>query len=341
MRFSKGLMAMAAAVMLPFSSAAQAAEERLLCVFDILGSSGDVYNVMKDYAAAAQAQGYALKLKAYTDENIAAEDLKANQCDMAAITGIRGKHFNTFTGSMDSIGSMPNYDVTRMVMQVLGSNNPKIKESLRGSSYEIMGVMPAGATYLFVKDHNMNTVNHLAGKSISVLEYDVTQARMAASVGMTPVMSDISNFAGRFNNHSVDICFAPAMAYAGLELYKGMEPNGGVVDYVLGQLSIQLIARNGRFGDEFGDWSRSYFGQTVLPRAMRLIEQFDAGIPEKWWIRISDPDRERYDEMMRDARVEMTKEGLFNKEMMTLLRNIRCRVDGGRAECSDRREIDW
>jgi hypothetical protein len=341
MRFSKVITAFAAAALLPLSMSSHAVTQRTLCVFDILGTSGDTYNIMRDYAAAARTQGYDINLRVYTDEGIAAEDLKAGQCDAAGITGVRGRQFNTYTGSMDSIGSIPNYDIMKTVIQVLSSNNPRIVEHMRTNTYEVFGVLPMGAAYLFVKDKSINNVSALAGKSIAVLEYDVTQGKMAASVGMTPVMSDITNFAGRFNNHSVDICFAPAFAYKGLELYKGMEPNGGIVDYVLGQLSFQIIARHSRFDEEFANWSRSYVFENLFDRAMRLVSGADADIEDKWWIRISDPDRQRYDEMMRDARVAMTEEGLFSKDMMSLLRNIRCRHDASRAECSDRRELDW
>lgn len=212
MRFSKVITAFAAAALLPFATAAHANTERTVCVFDILGTTGDTYNLMRDYAAAARNEGYDINLRVYTDENIAAEDLKAGQCDAAGITGVRGRQFNSYTGSMDSIGSIPNYDIMRTTIQVLSSNNPRIVEHMRTNTYEVIGVLPMGAAYLFVKDNTMNNVTHLAGKSIAVLEYDVTQGRMAASVGMTPVMSDVTNFAGRFNNHSVDICFAPAFA---------------------------------------------------------------------------------------------------------------------------------
>src|SRR5690606_20923071 len=125
----KVITAFAAAALLPLSMSSHAATERTLCVFDILGTSGDTYNIMRDYAAAARTQGYDINLRVYTDEGIAAEDLKAGQCDAAGITGVRGRQFNSYTGSMDSIGSIPNYDIMKTVIQVLSSNNPRIVEN--------------------------------------------------------------------------------------------------------------------------------------------------------------------------------------------------------------------
>jgi hypothetical protein len=316
-----------------------AAEKRTVCVFDIIGTAGDQYNIMTDYKSAAVNQGYDIELKVYTDERIAAEDLSSGVCDASAITGIRGRAFNKFTGSIDSIGAIPNYKAMRLVTKALASGNDKIVENMRTDTYSVMGVAPMGAAFLFVKNKEVDTVGELAGKSIAVMEYDQAQAKMASRVGMSPVLSDITNFAGRFNNNSVDICFAPVAAYSALELYRGMQPNGGIIEYVLGQLSMQLIARRDLFSPEFAAWSREWFATTGYDRAMRVINSAREEIDDKWWIEISDADTKRYNEMMREARVEMTGNGVYDKDMMTLLRNIRCNIDAGRAECSDKQEV--
>ena len=332
MRFAKLTKFLAASVLAAASTQAVAAEKRTLCVFDIIGASGDVYNIMKDYSTAALQWGVELELKPYTDEKIAAEDLKAGQCDAAVLTGIRGRQFNQYTGSIDSVGAVPTYAHMQTVIQVLSSNAPSIKPKLKSGQFEVAGIFPMGAAYLFVKDRTIDTVNELSGKSISVMEYDAAQARMASRVGMSPVLSDITNFAGRFNNGSVDICFAPVMAYSALELYKGMQPNGGIIDYVLGQLTGQILLRHDRFPDGFADESRKYVAGT-FDRAMRIIENANAEVDAKWWVRIPEADRVGYDEMMRESRVEMRDDGIYDPEMMSLLRKIRCKIDGTRGEC--------
>ena len=333
MRYVKALTAAAtAALALTLTPTAQAAEKRTMCVFDIIGANGDIYNIMKDYKTAALGWGIDLELKPYTDEKIASEDLKAGQCDAAVLTGIRGRQFNSYTGSMDSIGAIPSYDAMRTVITVLASGNPSINEKLVSGPYEVGGVAPMGAAYLFVKDRTIDTVGELSGKSIAVLEYDTAQANMASRVGMSPVMSDITNFSGRFNNGSVDICFAPIAAYSALELYKGMQPDGGIIDYVLGQLTAQVILKKDKFPADFAAQSRKYMlGQ--FDCAMRVIENANNEVNKKWWVRIPEADKLRYDEMMRDARIALTKEGTYNKDMMSLLRKIRCKHEPSRAEC--------
>lgn len=332
MRYVKALTAAATAALALTLNPAQAAEKRTMCVFDIIGANGDIYNIMKDYKTAALGWGVDLELKPYTDEKIASEDLKAGQCDAAVLTGIRGRQFNNYTGSMDSIGAIPSYDAMRTVITVLASGNPAINEKLVSGPYEVAGVTPMGAAYLFVKDRTIDTVGELSGKSIAVLEYDTAQASMASRVGMSPVMSDITNFSGRFNNGSVDICFAPIAAYSALELYKGMQPDGGIIDYVLGQLTAQVILKKDKFPADFAAQSRKYMlGQ--FDRAMRVIENANSEVNKKWWIRIPEADKLRYDEMLRESRIALTKDGTYNKDMMSLLRKVRCKHEASRAEC--------
>lgn len=333
MRYRTLLSVLLSFVLLGSALPASANVQRTLCVFDIVGASGDIYNMMKDYKAAALNWGVDFQLKVYTDEKIAAEDLKAGVCDAAAITGIRARAFNKYTGSLDSVGALPSYDHVRTVVQVLASGSPSINQHLKSGPYEVTGVGPMGAAYLFVKDRTIDTVNELSGKSIAVMEYDDAQARMARQVGMSPVLSDVTNFAGRFNNNSVDICFAPIAAYSALELYKGMKPNGGIVDYVLGQLTLQLITRHEKFPDGYAQQSREYFANKIFDQAMKVVYNAREEVNAKWWINIPEADTARYDQMMRESRISMTRDGIYDAEMMKLLRKIRCKHDASRAEC--------
>jgi hypothetical protein len=68
-------------------------------------------------------------------------------------------------------------------------------------------------------------------------------------------------------------------------------------------------------------------------RAMTVIENANNEVDKKWWIRIPEADKLRYDEMMREARIALTKDGVYSKEMMSLLRKVRCKEEPSRAEC--------
>ena len=62
--FTRKVIALTAALLAPLAITLQAdAQERTICVFDIIGTAGDQYNIMRDYATAASAHGYKLNLK--------------------------------------------------------------------------------------------------------------------------------------------------------------------------------------------------------------------------------------------------------------------------------------
>ena len=81
---------------------------------------------------------------------------------------------------------------------------------------------------------------------------------MIESVGASPVSVSLTNFGSMFNNGSVDIIGAPAIAYDALELYKGLGDKGAVVNFAIIQLTGQIVARHDRFPEGFGQSSRGY-----------------------------------------------------------------------------------
>ena len=81
-----------------------------------------------------------------------------------------------------------------------------------------------------------------------------------------------------------------------------------------------------------GVWDRARAVQQ-FDRAMTVIENANNEVDKKWWIRIPEADKLRYDEMMREARIALTNDGVYSKDMMSLLRKVRCKEEPSRAEC--------
>lgn len=325
-------LSIATALLLALSQAANAENiQRKICVFDIIGNVGPVMGAMRDWKTAALEWGLDAELIPFTNEAIAAEDLKAGNCDAALITGIRARAFNQYAGTLDSVGGIPTMDHLRIILQVMA--HPSSADTLNNGAYDIMGVAPAGPAYVFVNDREINTLAKAAGRKVAVLDYDRTQAILVAQVGATPVASDITNFSTKFNNGVVDVIAAPLVAYGALELYKGLSPDGGIVNYPLVQLTMQMVARTDRFPADMIQTSRSYFYNNldqVLEAINREAEQVDA----KWWIEIPERDKLEYEVMMQQARVQLRDEGYYHPEMLTLQRKVRCKLDPSRAECT-------
>lgn len=325
---TKIAMAMAAATLAVSANNAQA---QVVCVFDLLGTSGDVYTMMKDYALAANGWGAKVTLKPYTDERVASEDFKAGQCDAVALTGMRGRQFNSFVGSIDAIGAVPSNAAARAVMQLV--SKPQLAADMVQSGYEVAGVTPMGSAYLFVNDRSINTLAKAAGKKIAVLDYDKAQARMVQRVGAQPVSADITTFGGMFNNGQVDIVGAPAVAFKPLELHKGLGSKGAIARFPILQVTGNIIIRQNKFPAGFGQKSREWVA-AQLPRAVAMVEKTEKDIPAKYWMEIPANDQVGYIKLMREARIELTKEGFYNTKMMSLLKRVRCQQNPSSFECA-------
>ncbi|MGQ7273347.1 putative solute-binding protein [Marinobacter sp. V034] len=323
-----GLLALLASAS---ASAADDVLKRSFCVFDPVGANGPLFNVMKSIRPTAMGWGVDLDLRAYTDEKIAAEDFKAGQCDSVLLTGTRAREFNEFTGSIEALGALTSESQMRMLLRTLAQ--PNAASLLRRDNYEIVGILPAGSIYLFIRDRKNDAVDKLQGKKIATLDYDNAAVTMVRHVGASVVGANSANFAGKFNNGSVDMAYAPAVAYTPLELYKGVEPHGGIYSYKLGQMTFQIINRSDRFPDGYGDKSRAHAFSRV-DDAYELIRTAEAEIPAAVWMHPTDVQVKEYDRMLRDVRLSLKDAGTYDARALKLMRAIRCKDEPTRAECA-------
>lgn len=331
------VMGMAAVVSVAsMSNVAQADMlKRTFCIFDPIGANGPLFSVMKSAKPSAMKWGIDLELRAYTDEKIAAEDFKAQQCDSVLLTGTRARDFNKFTGSLEAVGAIPSDEEFKMVLETL--NQPKAATLLRQGNYEVAGILPAGAIYLFSRDRSVDTVEELQGKKVATLDYDTASMTMVRHVGASVVGASSANFAGKFNNGSVDIAYAPAVAYTPLELYKGLGDSGGVFDYKLAQMNFQIIIHSDRFPDGYGQKVREY-SSTRYEEAYKLIEVAEKEIKPEYWMRPKQEDVAGYDSMLREVRISLRDEGVYDGKALKLMRKVRCKKNPTNAECIEKRE---
>ena len=194
-------------------------------------------------------------------------------------------------------------------------------------------MFPGGAIYLHTRDRGIDSVEKLQGKRIATLDYDQASVRMVRHVGASVVGSNSANFAGKFNNGSVDLAYAPAVAYTPLELYKGVEPNGAVVKYAIGYMNFQVIIHRDRFTDEAVQMVRNESIKRI-DEAYDIIAQAEAEIPKTVWMNLPQEDTAEYDKMLRKVRLSLLDDGVFDERAIKLMKAIRCRVDATRAECA-------
>ena len=305
--------------------------KRTICIWDIGGRNGPVFNAAMEQRALAVEYGINLDMVPYTNETVMVDEFKAGRCDAALMSGLRARQFNLYSGSVDAIGAVPSQKHMQTLLQVL--SHPRQAGHMVQGDYVVMGIFPAGAAHIFVNDRSISSLAKAAGKRVAVLDYDETQAEMVAAIGATPVTTDIVSAPNKFNNGQIDILPAPLVAYELLELYKGMSPDGGVVDYPLTQLSMQLIGRLDKFPNEVAQLIREASFE-AYPEVIKRIEQETRRVPDRWMIAIPDKDKREYEVMMQDARDALRAQEYYSADMLSLQRKIRCKVDPTRSECS-------
>ncbi|MGA8884778.1 MAG: putative solute-binding protein [Acinetobacter sp.] len=330
----KTFLSLAALSAIGFAGAAQAAKVDI-CVFDLLGKSGESFQMAQEWALAAKSWGAEVNLIPRQDEAVADNDFKAGKCDGVFMTAMRARQYNKFAGSIDALGGAPSNEIAKRAIAFAldRRNESKMTSSLSGKKYEVAGIAPLGSAFIFVRDKGINSIEKAAGKKFAVLGYDDAQKIMVQRVGAQAVISDVSNFVAKFNNGQVDMVGAPAYAYKPLEIYKGLGSNGAMFNFPVLQVTADFIIRPDQFPAGFGQKSRDWFVKN-LPKSFAMIGRSEAGIPAKYKMNLSADDKTKYQKLLREGRMDMTARGIYDASMMSVLKKARCSVDKANFECS-------
>lgn len=301
------------------------------CVWDPLGKAGPGEQLMREAKAVAFRWGINLRFTVFSDERVAIDEFKLGRCDGVNMLGFRAREFNTFTGSLGAIGAIPSYEHLGVIIKSLSAK--KAAPLMRVGDYEITGIGPAGAIFMFTRDRSIILPKDFAGKRMAVLDDIPESAYLSKKYGVTPVSSSIFNSFLKFNNGSVDLTAGPAIIYEPFELYKGLEPNGGVYDEPFLYITMQLVARWSVLPPDIPQRTREY----VLSRYQEFVDFLkrpEATIPEKYWIHIPQDLYDFWSEDFRQSRIELAERGIYDARTLKLMRRVRCKLDSELAECA-------
>lgn len=313
------------------SCSVSALENKVFCVWDPVGRTGPVMSFYSDLIPTAQTWGLNITFIPFTDEKVAANEFKANNCDAVLLSAIMSRQFVKFGGTMDAVGSVTSNKGLELLLATVA--RPKAGSLMTEGPYEVVATFTVGSMFAFVRDRNIDTIDEFAGKKFSILNNDPQAMMFAQLAGATPVGTTLSTFSAMFNNGNLDILLMPALAYNTFELYTGLGEAGGIIRYPMYYGMLHTTARRESFPANFGHKMRNYM-LTRLDAMNKAVANAEAEIPSKYWINISEHTKDEIDHFSKRVRVALKKDKINHPAALKLMWKIRCRLDRTRGECS-------
>ena len=307
------------------------AATKTMCVFGLMGTSGDTYALMKDYALQAQKDGVKLTLKAYPDEAEAIRAYKEKDCQIMSSTGITAREFNRFVSTLNAQGAIISPETADASLRLVASQ--KLQHDLVSGQHEVAGVIPMGFVYMLINGGWFNQLKDLYGHTVGYMESDPAQQHAWERWGLKPVKLSIGSYSKLFNQGQLDVLPVPIVAIKPMELEKGLKrSNGVVVRYPVIYLSQAIIFDREEFPEGFGQHSRVWFA-SQLSRMFKSIRVAEDDLPRKYWKDVSAKDRDAYNQLMRQMRLRYVKDGIYDKKMDGILQRVRCKIDPQGFDC--------
>jgi hypothetical protein len=301
------------------------------CVWDPVGKSGPFMNFFKGTVAEAFRWGYELKMEAYTDEGVAANDFRSGQCDAVLLTNIMAKDFLPFTAAFGAPGGIRSLEELKTLSASL--NSPKAVPLISYNNYELGGLYPIGEIYTFVQDRSKVRIEDVSGRKVSILNNDLASLKFVEMVGASPVHTSLATWAGQFNNGNVDVMFGPALAYNTFELYKGLGEQGGIIDHSILYAVMEVVVNNATAPEGLAEHMREH-ALTRFNELENTVKQAYSEIPQKYWVQLDDPMRAEYENMIKRVRLSLRDEKAYDAKAISILWKIRCKYDPSRTECA-------
>lgn len=302
-----------------------------LCVYDIIGANGPTMSLAKDYAVFAKQYGIDFQPKVYMGFKQLILDFDQKKCDGLVADNFGTRKYNTFMSTIGAIAAIPNYQIAQQIINAIST--PRLSYKMKTKDYEVVGYMPYGFGYLMGKDRNVNSLEEAKGLRIGVLDVDPSQRRMAERVGMKPILMSIDDAPTRFLKGEFDIVPVPTIIYEPFEGEKVLGTQGGILNYPMALITMNFILHNNpKIPKDFGQKSREWFGKKS-PQLFKMVKQWDATIPKRFWVEIETIDRPAYEHLASQLRKEFVDNKIYDPVMMNLIRHLRCKQDPSFVEC--------
>lgn len=308
--------------------------QRKFCVWDILGKNGPVYATVADQQFRSLHYGLELTLEAYQDEAVLMDDLKSGLCDAGLISGARALELNRFTGSIEALGAVPSLVHLQTIFTVL--SNPKMAKRMTEGNYVVLGVASLGENYLYSQSQNLIALPQFKSKKIAVPSYDLSLQALVEQMKANLAPNTLLGAVDQYASGQTDAMLAPIIGYH-IGGSGKVKAGYGIVNAPLSQSTIQLIGRAERFPLGVAQLLREDF-LLKTDNYVQRVEKERANIPSERWFYVSDEKKGELDAQLRELRLSLRDQGVYDAEMLKLAKKVRCRVTPEQSECKDGRE---
>ena len=98
---------------------------------------------------------------------------------------------------------------------------------------------------------------------------------------------------------------------------------GGIGRYTIAFLTTQFIIHPDKFPADYGQKSRNWFANQ-LTRQFQSIKRLEDSVAPNDWVELRDADKLGYDKLLREARLSLIHQGIYNKRMANITKKARC-----------------
>ncbi|AXJ91260.1 putative solute-binding protein [Acinetobacter pittii] len=318
------------ALILSITAVASWAEDQVWCVYDPIGSQGDITRRLNDIRLYAQQYQVKFKVVTYQKEQQAIQAFDDGKCSGLAASNFNTYRYNQFMGSTAGIGLIPNNRTAKSFLQLL--NHPTIEKRLVSKNYEAIGMIPIGTAYMVLKNKNLSRVAQLRNQRIGVLPNNPPQQALVRSVGARPVYVDLSNAIVQFKQNKIDIVPAPVYGLLPYNLQKEFGPDTQVINFPLAYFGVNLIIKPQAYPANFGRKIRGWFVQNSQLLTNRAT-QWENHLPAYYWVDVSFYEKQSYDVMVAKIRNQYVLSGYYDAYFVQLMKRLRCMDDPRYFEC--------
>lgn len=291
--------------------------ERVICVFDPAGETGDITAVMKKIALGSSNDQMRFTVQSYDNDIIVRAKFKVGQCDSIVILGLMAGHYNQFTASIQALG-VSNYNNIGTMLTSL--YQPKHNDLYVNGDFEVTGIFPIGLTYMMSRDVRESSVESLEGRVMHVARASPGIWDMKEVLKIKPKYGNNSNFAGRFNRGEIDLLLAPLAAIEALSMNKKFATEGGIIDHPVSLMTLQMVIRHSRYPKGFGQLSRQS-SLKYVSAVMDATQKYKKNLAPMM-LPVSEEEKKGWAKALATLRDRMVEDELYDKRMIDAMKGF-------------------